>query len=67
MQTPPPLDETRDSIGDVHYENYEKPIAEVLLFRLAEVRMVPRISIGEGTDDNYAKKHNGSGDWDGDK
>lgn len=48
-------------------KNYEKPIAEVLLFRLAEVRMVPRISIGEGTDDNYAKKHNGSGDWDGDK
>ena len=47
-------------------KNYEKPIAEVLLFRLAEVRMVPRISIGEGTDDNYAKKHNGSGDWDGD-
>ena len=45
-------------------KNYEKPIAEVLLFRLAEVRMVPR---GEGTDDNYAKKHNGSGDWDGDK
>ena len=44
-------------------KNYEKPIAEVLLFRLAEVRMVPRIS----TDDNYAKKHNGSGDWDGDK
>lgn len=48
-------------------KNYEKPIAEVLLFRLAEVRMVPRISIGEGTDDNYIKKHNGSGDWDGDK
>lgn len=52
-------------------KNYEKPIAEVLLFRLAEVRMVPRISIVEGTDDNYAdnyaKKHNGSGDWDGDK
>ena len=48
-------------------KKYEKPIAEILLFRLAEVRMVPRVSLSEGTDDNYAKKHNGSGVWDGDK
>ena len=48
-------------------KNYEKPIAEVLLFRLAEVRIFPKISIVGATDDNYAKKHNGSGDWDGDK
>ena len=46
-------------------KNYEKPIAEVLLFRLAEVRMVPRISIGEGTDDNYGKRN--GGDMNGDQ
>ena len=44
---------------------YEKPVAEVLLFRLAEVRMGPRISIGEGTDDNYGKRN--SGDMNGDQ
>ena len=44
---------------------YEKPVAEVLLFRLAEVRMVPRISIGEGTDDNDGKRN--SGDMNGDQ
>ena len=44
---------------------YEKPVAEVLLFRLAEVRMVPRISIGEGTDGNYGKRN--SGDMNGDQ
>ena len=49
---------------------YEKPIAEVLLFRLAEVRMVPRVSIGEGTDDNYSLRKRGKrndGDMNGDQ
>ena len=45
--------------------NYKKPIAEVHLYRLAEVRMVPRISIGEGTDDNYGKRN--GGDMNGDQ
>ena len=51
-------------------KNYEKPIAEVLLFRLAEVRMVPRISIDEGTDDNYSLRKRGKrndGDMNGDQ
>lgn len=51
-------------------KKYEKPIAEVLLFRLAEVRMVPRISIGEGTDDNYSMRNRGKrndGDMNGDQ
>lgn len=46
-------------------KNYEKPIAEVLLFRLAEVRMVTRVSLNEGTDDNYGKKN--GGDTNGDQ
>ena len=49
-------------------KNYEKPIAEVLLFRLAEVRMVPRVSIGEGTD--YSMRNRGKrsdGDMNGDQ
>lgn len=33
-------------------KKYEKPIAEVLMFRLEDVRMVPRFSKGEG--DDYA-------------
>lgn len=36
-------------------KKYEKPIAEVLMFRLEDVRMVPRFSKGEGTDDDYAR------------
>lgn len=43
-------------------KNYEKPVAEVLLFRLAEVRMIPRLSIGEGVD----SQNSGSGDNNGD-
>ena len=51
-------------------KNYEKPIAEVLLFRLAEVRMVPLIRIGEGNDDNYSMRNRGKrndGDMNGDQ
>lgn len=44
-------------------KNYEKPVAEVLLFRLAEVRMIPRHSIAEGVD---TQSNDGSGDNDGD-
>ncbi len=36
-------------------KKYEKPIAEVLMFRLEDVRMVPRLSKTEGTDDDYAR------------
>ena len=51
-------------------KNYEKPIAEVLLFRLAEVRMVPRISLGEGTGTDYSLRKRGKkndGDMNGDQ
>lgn len=47
-------------------KNYRKPIAEILLFRLAEVRMVTRISIGEGTDTDVGGSGNKSGDQNGD-
>ncbi len=42
-------------------KNYEKPVAEVLLFRLAEVRMIPRYSRTDGND-----SRSGNGDRDGD-
>lgn len=43
-------------------KNYEKPIAEILMFRLAEVRMVTRKSYTPG---NKARQ-SGSGDKNGD-
>lgn len=49
-------------------KNYEKPIAEVLLFRLAKVRMVTRISLGEGTDYSLRKRgKKNDGDMNGDQ
>ena len=46
-------------------KNYEKPIAEILMFRLAEVRMVGRKSYGDGTD--TPNSGSGSGDKTGDR
>lgn len=42
-------------------KNYKKPIAEVLLFRLDEVRMIPRYSKADGND-----TRSGNGDRNGD-
>lgn len=42
-------------------KNYERPVAEVLLFRLDEVRMIPRFSKTDGND-----SRSGNGDRNGD-
>lgn len=44
-------------------KNYEKPVAEILMFRLAEVRMVTRKSFTPG---NTRARQSGSGDNNGD-
>lgn len=49
-------------------KNYEKPIAEILMFRLAEVRMVGRKSYGDATDYSLRKRgKKNDGDMNGDQ